>query len=118
MSIKLSDGKKIKCYRIEQTEDGIECDICGKFIKADGDWNSRKDRKYCVVRTGHNDWGHDSCESVESKDICPECIGKFITDYLKNGSNTAWIEIETMITYPRKHWKECHTSENDNETDI
>lgn len=118
MSIKLNDGKKIAFYKIEQTEDGIWCDICGKLIKADGDWHSRKDRKYYVARTGHADWGHDSCESVESKDICPDCIGKFVTDYLKGGSNTAWIDIETMITYPRKHWKECPRSENDNDPGI
>ena len=49
------------------------------------------------VTTGHRDWGHDSCDSIEHYDICPRCINKFVADYLgnENASLSAYIEIET-----------------------
>lgn len=72
---------------------GIKCDKCGKEISPyqfAGD-----ESKYYRVMTGHHEWGNDSCESIEYKDICPECIAKFVDEYLKNGRDSAYIEIET-----------------------
>lgn len=52
------------------------------------------------VRTGHYDWGSDSCDSVEHKDICPDCFSAVCADYLKRShdtsdkENTEYIEIE------------------------
>ena len=53
--------------------------------------------KYYNVTTGHRDWGHDSCDSIEHYDICPRCINKFVADYLGNENSglSAYIEIET-----------------------
>ena len=53
--------------------------------------------KYYYVTTAHNDWGNDSCDSIEHYDICPNCINNFVADYLgdENASPSAYIEIET-----------------------
>ncbi len=54
---------------------GVKCDVCGKNIKGDF-WN---------VITSHNDWGNDSCDSVERFDVCSrECIDKKIDEYMQN----------------------------------
>lgn len=70
---------------------GIKCDICGKVVPIKKDNDSR----YFRVVTGHNDWGNDSCDSVESKDICPECIADFTSKYLQNVQGTEYINIDT-----------------------
>lgn len=64
------------------------CDVCGKEIKGE----------YYEIRIGHNDWGNDSCDSYEYKDICSSsCLNKEIEKYIKrsnDGLNTEFIEIE------------------------
>lgn len=64
------------------------CDICGKEITG----------PYWHVATGHYDWGNDSCESVESLDVCSvECLNKLFDDYCKKSDSpntTRYIEIE------------------------
>ena len=104
MAIVLNDDSVEVVYRTKRTEKGIRCDVCERFIEADDDWASRERRKYFKVMTGHRDWGNDSCDSIEHLDICPNCIDKFVSDYLHDGSDTAYIEIETELTYPNVHW--------------
>lgn len=72
---------------------GIECDICKQIIVPSG---YIKDRcRYFRVSTGHNDWGNDSCESVQDLDICPNCIANFLTEYTRNIKGTEYLGLET-----------------------
>ncbi len=70
---------------------GIKCDICGEIVPIYG--------KYFRVTTGHHEWGNDSVDSIKAKDICPGCIGKFVTEYLTDNCDTAYIDIETRHVY-------------------
>ena len=67
----------------------IRCDSCNKKIKG----------KYFEITTGHNDWGNDSIDSIEHKDICDDCVNKYCDNYLKENqrSNTAYIDVEPEI---------------------
>lgn len=64
------------------------CDICKREI-TDHYWR---------VRTGHYDWGNDSCESVECFDICSDaCLQKVFNKYIENSNvkdRTQYLEIE------------------------
>lgn len=84
---------------------GIECDNCGKVIYGDTLGYSYYDRIYYEVTTSHNDWGNDSCESIQHFDICPDCITDFVDRYFKKAKkddiSTARIEIEK--TYADRH---------------
>ena len=78
---------------------GIKCDVCGHVIEPPPvlyGW-MEDEYKYYNVTTAHNDWGNDGCDSIEHYDICPNCINKFVADYLgnENASPSAYIEIET-----------------------
>lgn len=87
-------------YKITKTLTGVECDICKRIIPVSRP--THDSTKYYEVTTGHRDWGNDSCDSVEIKDICPDCILGFVGEYLKTRSRTAYINIETMMAYPDK----------------
>ena len=65
----------------------IRCDSCNKKLL----------KKYYDVRTGHHDWGNDSIDSIEHKDICEKCINSYVANYLEDvkSSNTAYIDVET-----------------------
>lgn len=84
---------------VVRTLEGIKCDRCGRTIptKQFRDPESR----YFEVTTGHNDWGNDSCESIEHYDICPECIPLFVESYLAtDGHGSAYLNIETEYCHP------------------
>lgn len=81
---------------------GIKCDCCDKEIPALP--LNKGGNKYYYVTTGHNDWGNDSWESRKHHDICPDCINKFTADYLRSGSTTAYIEIETKYAHETYEW--------------
>ena len=70
------------------------CDICGREI-TDHHWH---------ILTGHHDWGNDSCDSIETFDVCSEyCLYELFDNYTKesnNDMNTQYIEIE------HKRWKD------------
>ena len=101
MSEILSEATE-KVVRIKRKITGIKCDICGKIIPVNkGLDNSR----YFAVRTGHNDWGNDSCESVKSYDTCPDCIIKFTTEYLQDVEGTEYIEVETKYATANERWE-------------
>ena len=56
------------------------CDICNKEI-TEGHWE---------VTTGHYDWGHDSCESIQKKDVCSmNCLNDVMSEYAID-SNSEW----------------------------
>lgn len=84
---------------IEETVSSVGiCDICGKEFNYEPWHFGEKMASYYHIRTGHYDWGNDSCESVESRDACcDECLSRFTQKWLKNkdviSSNTAYIEI-------------------------
>lgn len=73
------------------------CDICGKTIYEFVDGKCRKHDEYWSLTTGHNDWGNDSCDSVESLDLCSkECCIKALEKYLDEYSgsrNTGYFEL-------------------------
>lgn len=78
--------------------DGIKCDVCERTIKTPTEYD--KEYKYYRVTTGHCDWGVDSCDSIQCRDICPECLLDFIHAYFnENESPTAYIEIHTDFIY-------------------
>ena len=65
------------------------CDICKKEIDTN--------KGYWEVITGHNDWGNDSIDSIESFDVCSEnCLidkfKKYIKESGKNRFNTQYFE--------------------------
>ena len=74
----------------------IKCDVCGKIIEDrkvlynEHKWNlneacldGRPAFRYSV-ETGHNDWGNDSVDSHERKDVCSdECLKKLFDQYIK-----------------------------------
>ena len=103
--MKIPGERKKIVYRTVCELAGVKCDACGRVIKAPSEqdqYNWLDDKyKFYVVTTGHNDWGNDSFESVRQYDICPECITKFVSDYLadKKGYRSAYIDIETKHLY-------------------
>lgn len=69
------------------------CDICKSEI----------DGGYWKVSTSHLDWGNDSCESYEYKDVCSiECLNSILAEYAIDytKSNTQRISIEQGVFYP------------------
>lgn len=68
------------------------CDVCNKEITG----------HHWQVTTGHNDWGSDSCESIEHYDVCsPLCLwSSILNDYIdrsNNSTNTEYISIEHLM---------------------
>lgn len=103
--MKIPGEKKKIVYRTVCELIGVKCDICGRVIESPSkedqyNWMDDKYKYYSVV-TGHYDWGNDSCDSIRYYDICPECITKFVSDYLtdKKGYRSAYINIETKHLY-------------------
>jgi hypothetical protein len=70
---------------------GLTCDICGEKIDIN--------KGYYKATIGHNDWGNDSIESIEKKDICSdECLKKEFEQYIAADGETKYIEIEKTTT--------------------
>ena len=89
-----------------ESEIGI-CDICGKEFNYEpwiGWIGNDKVARYYHIVTGHNDWGNDSCESIEYHDFCcAECAKKFVNEYIDeaggiNNINTKYITINHCNT--------------------
>ena len=84
---------------VEETVSSVGiCDICGKEFNYEPWFRGEKIASYYHIRTGHYDWGNDSCESVKSRDACcDECLSRFTQEWLKDedviSSDTAYIEI-------------------------
>lgn len=103
--MKIPGEKKEVVVRTVYKLAGVKCDVCGRVIDSPTKENRYHrmddDHKYYSVTTGHNDWGNDSCESIEHYDVCPDCINKFVAEYLgdKKGYRSAYIEIQTKHVY-------------------
>lgn len=91
--------RKIKVQRMVKTDVtvGLEriCDVCGKLIlKKNEDHIVYCYGKHWKLTTGHNDWGNDSGDSREYKDICSaECMEKELLKYVQR-RGTAYFEVE------------------------
>lgn len=91
--------RKIKVQRMVKTDVtvGFErtCDVCGKLIlKKNENKTTYCSGKQWKLTTGHNDWGNDSCDSIEYKDICSaECLEKELQKYVQRGG-TAYFEVK------------------------
>ena len=73
---------------------GIKCDICGKNIKG----------KYWWLMTSHNDWGHDSVDSIKHYDLCSEkCVSNMFKEYFDDckHSKTQRFELEQAYCIPK-----------------
>lgn len=74
--------KSVVTTKQELEDYKIYCDVCGHKIDPD------KTRQIFRVKTGHNDWGNDSCDSIEYKDVCSsECVEFVISEYLERSNN-------------------------------
>ena len=93
----LSSEVVTEAYKVTKTLTGIECDICGRVIPAT--WHNNES-KYYIVTTGHHDWGYESVESISVEDLCPDCVSARFSDFLANGSSTAYFKVETHRLYP------------------
>ena len=98
------EKKEIREYHKEiVTHFECVCDVCGNKIfeknLVDDKYHCKKLAKYPYYITfGHNDWGNDSTDSVESKHACSdECLASIFLDYVEHYSkenNSAYINIE------------------------
>lgn len=90
--------KEIK--KKEETEIGIVCDICKKIITDEKDYESSYRTRmshYYEVETHHNDWGNDSIDSYNDKDICSEeCLFNFLKKYFNGEDATLCCNIEEV----------------------
>jgi hypothetical protein len=79
------EEKEIK--KVEKTLSRVTCDQCDKEISK---------QIFYIVTTGHHDWGNDSIDSIDNKDICSnECLQKEIDEYMSNNESfTNYINIE------------------------
>lgn len=75
----IKDVREVTEFKETVIGEIMKCDVCGKVI-----YNTKYDKNNFTNRqhwwglvTGHNDWGNDSCDSIESFEICsPECLNK------------------------------------------
>ena len=93
------------------------CDRCGRHL-----WYHTKDghkkpglgtAEYYNVVTGHNDWGRDSVDSVETYDVCVGCAKKMFEEYIEdsfNKTNSLYFECHHERT-----WEESEEEEEDAE---
>lgn len=88
-------------YRVSMKVTGIKCDVCGKVTPAKQ--GRFKETEYYEVTTGHHDWGNDSCDSIETRDVCPACVGQFATEYLlKDTYGSTYLEVERKYCWPEE----------------
>ncbi len=74
-----------QCYRPVTK---VVCDICEKQLKGE---------LYAYVTTSHSRWGNDSCDSIESHDMCFACAKKFFNDYASKPEHTDNFEYEVRL---------------------
>lgn len=92
--------KKEEIKQIKEIENEIICDICNKKIKEEEDYKTpyrTKMTHFYEVSTHHNDWGNDSIDSFEYRDICSEeCLFEFLKKYFDGTDGTLQCEIEEV----------------------
>ena len=76
----------------------VICDICGERLGRNlFDKRRGKAYDYFRVTTGHHDWGNDSIDSIEHRDVCTKCLYTMFNEYLihtKGENNSNYIDIE------------------------
>lgn len=102
MAILTSNSVASIAYKVTRTVTGVQCDVCDAIIPVKPSCYGDNSNQYFEVTTGHRDWGNDSCESVETRDICRECVVDFIKKYLSDCSNTAYLNLQTRVVYGRE----------------
>ena len=97
----ITEKKKVTKYleRVVKTK----CDICQKEIPNFDETRDLRKSRYFEVTTGHHLWGNDSIDSIRDYNICPDCIQKFIKNYIENVENTYYIDIETTVASEEKY---------------
>jgi hypothetical protein len=68
------------------------CDNCGKHLDI-----TKQNGTYYSVFSGHDEWGNDSCDSIEESDACcDECLTALVNEWLEGwkGYSTAYIDIK------------------------
>ena len=95
--------KKVRKYRDDLVEYKVFCDVCKKDIThreskfTKGDYVTEE---FYKVTTSHRDWGNDSIDSVECKDVCSdECLKVLFDEYLDSRSSTKEIKVEKDSNY-------------------
>lgn len=95
--------KKVRRYKDDLVEYKVFCDVCKKEIKQRESNSVKGDyvtESFYKVTTSHSDWGNDSVDSVESKDICSdECLKVLFEEYLDSGSDTKEIKVVKDYNY-------------------
>lgn len=96
--------KEVTVHKKKIHVDGVKCDICGKIITPSPVRSLRN--QYYKVTTGHNDWGNDSYESVECKDMCRDCVPSFVAEYVKKSNGTEYLEMELNHLWMNEYYYE------------
>lgn len=89
----------------------LRCDKCNKAIFP-GQY-LHDECKYIKVHTWHSDWGNDSIDSHQYRDLCPECACEYVSDYIKNASGTEKLKLENRYLCNEKYedfdgYDECY----------
>ena len=97
----IKETKKVTKYleRVVKTK----CDVCQKEIPNFDETKDLRKSRYFEVTTGHHLWENDSIDSIRDYNICPDCIQKFIKNYIENVENTYYINIETTVASEERY---------------
>lgn len=69
----------------------IRCDMCNKKILPTKFRTPQS--SYFRAHTWHDDWGNDSIESHEYKDLCADCTKIFVDNFIDQATGTDQIEL-------------------------
>lgn len=103
----LGEVKEVKeVVRKTRYVEYIRCDICNCKIK-----NARYGYpNYVRIHTWHSDWGNDSDESHEYKDLCKSCAASFVAKYIDEMDGTEELGLSHEHLSP---WKQYDLLEDD-----
>ena len=96
---KEGEPKKVVVKTVKEVQ-AVQCDKCFKAIMVENGMHDSN--RYFEVMIGHHGWGNDSCDSIKHFDICPNCIGGFVVNYLDKAKGTAYIDVNVAYAYPRE----------------
>ena len=74
-----------------RTVEYVRCDKCNKKILPAKFLEPQS--SYFRAHTWHDDWGNDSIESHEYKDLCADCVKSFVERFIDNASGTDQLEL-------------------------
>lgn len=103
MATLLSNSVTSTAYKVTKTVTGIECDVCHNVVPVKSYRDNGMSNRYFEITTGHSDWGNDSIDSYETLDVCEECTPKYVSDYLRDCSDTAHLrKVSEVVDRPPK----------------